>query len=203
MRKIIIILSFGLLFACSSENTIDSNLNEKSESIENLNSSDQQKTRPTTYDLIYENLEIFWKTEEFQNKSTLLYYCSEELGGYVSLPYLTQSYYLNAFYAPIGTQKRSDLHTIFTTRFKNANASGNHSRNISIEFEIYTGGVFLNATESNRVYNEFICQFEDLTDDINQPLQYNINFIVDYLACCTGSFCCYPIVSAQGTVYWN
>ncbi len=195
-------LSMGLLFACSSENTIDSNMNEKEESIENLNSSDQQKTTPNTYDLIYENLEIFWETEEFQNKSTLLYYCSEESGGYVSQTYLTNPYYLNLYYVP-PRRKKTSLQTVFNQNFNNPNASGNHSRNINIQFDIYTGDVLLNATESNRVYNEFICQLEDETNDINQPLQYNIHFIIDYLMCCTGSSCCYPILSAQGTVYWN
>lgn len=210
MKNYIYYLTLFILTSC----TVDSNFidykynNSHYEKTENNNETYKNKNLVTNYDLITKSFNEFKKTEEFQNRSSYLYYCSEENGTYTSYSYLNEGYYLNNLYAPPGSPNLMDF---LNQKYHNNNASGSKSISISISFDIY--GVenpgYLNTIEANRVYNEFLCQLQEATN-INNPktifqtlIKYNLEIQVDYMLCCTGTSCCFPILSAIGTAYYD
>lgn len=205
-----LLILFLFLISCST----DSNLNLEEhydlnqEKIENNNKRSKNKDVTTNLDLISENLIEFEKTEEFKNRFTLLYYCSEESGTHTNHPYLNEGYYLNGLYAP---PQAPNLQDYLKQRYQNSNASGNNSISISILFDIYgSENGYLDITEVNRVYNEFLCQLKEFTKNINPSgsvfqtqIKFDLEINVDYLLCCTGNYCCYPVLSAEGRAYYN
>lgn len=192
MKKILLLLSILFMFSCEENEIMP-------------NEDNALSTKPTNYELIQDNLQEFLRSSDNQRMSSNLYYCSEVAGGYNNLNLVNKGYYLNSYYVPNpGTvAKFSDLQSLLTYRYSDPGLTGTNPIYVNISFDIYTDGTFLTQTEANRVYNEFICQLNEqvgTTGNSSRP-EYNLSFTLDYLLCCNGSSCCYPIFYASGVVY--
>ena len=206
MKSFYFILVIVILISCAqdkeeyrADNSVDFKNQIKIESLAD---------HTTNWELIQENLQKYLKSEQFKEKSTEQYYCSEIQGSYNSYTFLTKSHYLNSFYVPPGSRIKN-LQDLLTNQFNSPNPSGTYHTDIDFQFDILgaDGGVLLNAENSNRLYNEFICLLsQELPSDPifgKKRYFYSMNFIVDYFLCCTENGCCDPIFLASGRVYWN
>lgn len=221
MKKITLLLFIAFLsIGCNSDNigfdyielkknTIDSLSKKTSVPIDSEDVTNKSKT-PTNLELIREDLNKYLNSSEYTERLNDLYFCSEELGVYNSTQYLTKGYYLNPYYTNTNAVKFSDLESLLSYRFQtSSNPNELDSHNVYISFEVLNADPasgFLNTTEANRVYNEFICQLEDQLnisfDSSSQRIEFNIYFTIDYYLCCTGSSCCNPIFTADGEAYF-
>ncbi|OUR99402.1 hypothetical protein A9Q86_12600 [Flavobacteriales bacterium 33_180_T64] len=172
----------------------------------------------TNYELIKDNLKVYEDGIK-SNKSSFMpsYYCSEQGGTYTSNLYVNHQIYLNDFYDPTRRNEltstryaswMTNLQSWLTYNFDDTNPNGSNSTSIDISFDVYgaNGGTYLNATNGNRAYNEFVCQLMDqlsLTSasQLNN-YEFALDITVDYFLCCDGTSCCNPVLFASGTAYY-
>ncbi len=207
MKKLFFtLLTFVFIFSCEKDRGDENLINAVNQKEININKNKTNLDFIQNLDQIQDNLNKFLNSKK-NTKSSELYYCSEESGNYTSLTYLTIGHYLSSTYNNDINSRDPDLQSLFNARFNNPNASGNNSVNVSLQFDVYgddDGDAFLDATDSNRLYNEVICQLQQLSGNPGpRRNEYNIYFEIGYLACCDGPVCCYPFLSAIGVMYWD
>ena len=185
-------------------------------SCENENLQEEINLELTTnFELIKENLKIYQESKNDKSFILPIYACSEEGGPYVSKTYVTHGVYLNELYVPFlapsnsnrYTSWQSNLQSWLMNNFNDTNPGGSNSVNVFFEFDVYgaDGGTYLNATDGDRAYNEFVCRLMDQlsVSSVNdlKNYEFSLNIIVDYYLCCTGS-CCEPIMAVNGVAYY-
>ncbi len=186
-------------------------------SCENENSQEENNLELTTnYERIKDNLKIYEEARSTEEPVSSLYFCSEQGGDYPYGTYVWHGIYLNEFYVPDNAHSNSNryaswmnsLQSWLMNDFNDSNPSGSNSIGIDITFDVYgaNGSTYLNATDGNRAYNEFVCQLMDelsisSVGDLDN-YEFSLSITVDYTLCCIGTSCCDPELFASGTAYY-